>query len=111
MDVFARKQGSGSLPVAAFVGLCFVLLLSANGAANDGVTNENLLALSAPGSHQLRVLSPDLLELTLITSKAPDPARVGPWDFVEDGGQLRLPKASDFMVRAGGATIPVQSVG
>jgi hypothetical protein len=111
MDVFAWKPGSDSFPIAAFVGLFSVLLISAAAAANDGLTNENPLALPAPGSHHLRVLSPDMLELTLITSKAPDPAKVGQWDFVGEGGQLRLPGASGFMVRAGGATIPVQSVG
>jgi hypothetical protein len=109
MDVLARMLGSLWRNVAAFFGLC--LLFSTTAAARDALTNENFLALPAPGSHQLRALSPDLLELTLITSKAPDPAKVGPWDFVGDGGQLRPPKASEFTVRAGGATLPVRSVG
>src|SRR5439155_26341601 len=71
----------------------------------------NPLALPAPGFHQLQVLSPTILELTLITSKQPDPARVIQWDFVDANQELHLPSLDQFAVRAGGTPVPVEAVG
>src|SRR5688500_4395095 len=39
-----------------------------------GITSPNPLAMPAVGEHRLRVLSPTLLELTLITTKQPNSA-------------------------------------
>ncbi len=75
------------------------------------LSDDNPLALPTVGSSELRILSPALLELTLITTKAPDPAPVKEWDFVSESGQLRLPAAGEFQVSAGGRAIPVQAVG
>src|SRR2546430_4770017 len=46
------------------------------------IANDPSLAMPAPGSYQLRILAPDLLELDLINTKPPDPAHVASWDFV-----------------------------
>src|SRR5207237_6291635 len=62
-------------------------------------------------SCQLRVLSPLLLELTLITTKQPDPSRVTQWDFIDGGGGLRLPSKEEFAVTAGGKTIAIERIG
>ncbi len=69
------------------------------------------LHLPAPGDHQLRLLSPTLLELTLITAKAPDPARIKEWDFIVNEEPTALPATNQFVVTANGQTIPVQTVG
>jgi hypothetical protein len=121
MDVFARSHENGSAlrrwsplrlaVIGSFITLFLFLPFPAHALADDAVTNENLLALPAPGHHQLRILAPTLLELTLITTKAPDPAKVEQWDFVGDDGKLRLPKPSEFIVRTGGNNIPVNAVG
>ncbi|MEW6304978.1 MAG: glycoside hydrolase family 9 protein [Verrucomicrobiota bacterium] len=63
-----------------------------------------------PGDCELRVIAPGVLELTLITTKPPDPARVTHWDFAGTDG-LRLPGPQEFQVTADGQTLPVQTTG
>src|SRR5258707_15608530 len=74
----------------------FVLCISTVLADGLVMPEEPALELPVPGAYQLRILSPSILELTLITAKAPDPAPVERWDFVGTNGQLRLPDAKQF---------------
>ena len=69
------------------------------------------LALPKPGDYTLRILSPTVLELVLINTKAPDPARVDSWDLVNANTQFQSPGPSAFLVTANGQQIAVQSVG
>jgi hypothetical protein len=71
----------------------------------------NPLRLPQVGNHELRILTPTLLELFLVTTKAPDPARVTEWDFVDEKFKLRLPAATEFAVEVNGAKVDVESVG
>jgi hypothetical protein len=63
------------------------------------------------GSNTLHVLSPTILELKLINTKQPDPARVSQWDLVDDNNQFIAPSASAFRVTVNGQVIPVTAVG
>ncbi|MGZ5544253.1 MAG: cellulase N-terminal Ig-like domain-containing protein, partial [Limisphaerales bacterium] len=65
----------------------------------------------ASGSTTLTILSPNLLELTLITVKAPDPARVPQWDFVDDKFQFVAPDVAQISVKAGARQISVKRIG
>src|SRR6266436_6076998 len=65
-------------------------------------TDDRPLSLPPVDGRQLRVLSPSLLELTLITSKPPDPARPPEWDFVDANLQLHLPSPAQFRVTVAG---------
>lgn len=67
--------------------------------------------MPAVGSFGLRVLSPTVLELTLITTKEPDPARVNTWDFIDASGQWKGPNVSQFKVLAGGQEVTVAQAG
>jgi hypothetical protein len=58
----------------------------------------------------LRILSPTVLELQLITRKDPDPAQLATWNFVNASQQLTAPAASEFNVTANGQAIGVQTV-
>ncbi|HEY3819991.1 MAG TPA: glycoside hydrolase family 9 protein [Polyangiaceae bacterium] len=70
------------------------------------------LDLPAVGAAELRIVTPTLLEVSLVTTKAVDPAPLGAWDFVGENGQpSTLPPASNFVVHAGSSTVPVASVG
>lgn len=80
-------------------------------AAGVALTDDNPLVLPPVGSYQLRVLSPTILELTLVTTKGPGLTGNSPWDFVDAHGQCRLPAVTDFLVSAGTNRIPVKSVG
>lgn len=71
----------------------------------------NPLALREVGSAQLTVLSPTLVELSLVTTKDPDPAPVTKWNFVGPNFSLSIPAASEFSVDADGSAIPVSEVG
>jgi len=75
------------------------------------IANDPSLVMPAPGSYQLRILAPDLLELDLINSKPPAPARVASWDFVNAASQLNLPSPQDLTVTVGAQQFPVQLVG
>src|SRR5436190_6226897 len=69
------------------------------------------LALPRPGDYTLHILSPNVLELLLINSKAPDPAHVDTWDLVNANTQFQAPPPSAFLVTANGQQIAVQAVG
>lgn len=75
-----------------------------------GITDDNPLAMPAVGDHGLRVLTPVMLELTLISTKRPD-AGVEQWDFVAKDGALRLPDIKAFVVSVDGAAAEVKSAG
>lgn len=89
--------------------LAFVKSASAEGDLR--LSDDQPLLMPPVGSYQLRILSPALLELTLITSKAPDPSPVRQWNFLDSNGQAHLPNASEFVVMAGTNAIPVRQVG
>lgn len=80
-------------------------------ASAQRISDDNPLGLPAPGAYQLRILSPNLLELTRITTKPSPTSKPREWDFVDANGRARLPGASEFLVTVGGAKTEVQSVG
>lgn len=71
----------------------------------------NPLAVPQVGDHQLRILSPRVLELSLVTTKEPDPARVTTWDFVGENARLQLPALSNWVVRINGSAVSVKAAG
>lgn len=74
-----------------------------------GVTGNNPLSMAEVGSGGLRVLSPNVLEITLINSRAPDPAgqeRLSLADYAK-----LAPSPSEFVVRVNGVVMPVTQVG
>ena len=54
------------------------------------------LQIPMTGSNLLRVLTPNVLELILINTKQPDPARVDSWDWVNDQGNFAPPDTSSI---------------
>src|SRR6185369_9138154 len=87
------------------------LFLGARGWTAASVVDYTALALPRPGDYTLHILSPNVLELVLINTKAPDPAHVDSWDLVNSNTQFVAPPASAFLVTANGSQIAVQSVG
>ena len=71
------------------------------------MSDDDPLAMPPVGAHQLRVLSPEMLELTLITTKGPDPAIVTVWNFVGSMAHLE----NEFSVVVDGKSNAVKSVG
>jgi hypothetical protein len=87
------------------------LLLGCFSAAAETVISDNApLQLPAPGAHELRVLSPSVLELTLITTKKSESSPVNEWDFAVDG-KARLPGPREFLVLVDGKTNQVKLAG
>jgi len=75
------------------------------------VNEDHSLQLPRPGFSRLTVLSPTVLELTLVSTKRPYPAPVEQWNFVDDKGDARLPAAADFVVTAADKPVTVSAVG
>jgi hypothetical protein len=71
----------------------------------------NPLALPLVGDYGLRVLSPTVLELTLINTKDMSTGRVPNWDFVSDTFVLSLPATGAFTVSANSQTVAISSLG
>jgi hypothetical protein len=113
LPVPPRYGGAMLLEKAGFLLAAAWLILHqpATGAAADAFDESTPLALPAVGSHALRIISPQVLELLRVTTKDPDPARVKEWDFVGPNGQPRLPDAAEFTVRADGQACGVARVG
>jgi hypothetical protein len=80
-------------------------------ASNVLLNDSAPLYLPQVGDHQLRLLSPTLLELMLVTTKAPDPAPVTQWNFVDTNGNLALPDPSQFAITANGQQLLAQILG
>ena len=71
---------------------------------------ENTLALPAVGDQQLRILSPTLLELTLITTKDPTNPPTE-WNFVGPNFKLELPATNEVVVKVAGRAAAVKTLG
>jgi hypothetical protein len=93
------------------VSLLFAVSLAFGSQAADRLSDPNPLGLPRVGDYQLRILASNLLEITLITTKPPDPAPVSQWDFVTSDGELHVPEPTAFNVLAGDQTIRVEAVG
>lgn len=89
----------------------FLLTLFALTNAGAAEPEINPLALPRPGDHWLRCLSPTVLELTLITTKPPEPAPPSQWDFGSEDHPLRLPKAQQFEVSVAGKHPVITAIG
>jgi hypothetical protein len=92
------------------LGVCLFALGSV-GRAGVALNDLNPLRMPAIGDYGLRVLSPTLLEVTLINTKAKDASTVTEWNFVDSSGNLSAPDVSEFAVTANGQAVGVQSVG
>ena len=90
--------------------LALLVLISFSTITNVKALDEPL-SMPAVGTAGLKVIAPDLLELTLITTKAPPPARPTQWNFVAANSQYVLPAIGKFLVTADGLPALVQSVG
>jgi hypothetical protein len=101
----------GQVAEASRLCLSAVLFLGTALPCLAGDLPENPLALPVPGSTTLRILSPTLLELTLITRKEPDPRPPPQWNFVDAQSRLQSPPPSAFLVKSDNRTLPVQAVG
>ncbi len=79
----------------------------------SGVSVVDYVNLEMPGvgSNTLHVLTPSLLELKLINTKQPDPARVNQWDLVDANNQFLSPPTSACTVTADGQPVAVTAVG
>ena len=98
---------------AAFRFLLATGLLLAGGspARAAALDDTDPLQLVEIGDHQLRLLSPTVLELMLVTTKEPDPAPLTQWNFVDKEGAAALPPPKEFSVLAGDQSVSVQAVG
>lgn len=75
------------------------------------LSDEQFLRVPPVGATQLRVLSPTLLELTLVTAAPASSPSARQWNFVSSQSQPRLPDAGQFVVLCGQKQLPVKSVG
>lgn len=91
----------------ALAALCFFYLACADGSRPEAET----LSIAPPvGVTELRILTPSMLELTLVNTKANIRARPEQWDFVQRR-QTNLPTTNQFVVTANGQPIPIAAVG
>jgi hypothetical protein len=91
-SVTTPSQSAGSLP------------------AESEMDATNLIAPPV-GDNALRILSPTLLELRQITTKAPDPAEALTWNFINSSGVRTSPELSEFVVTVSGHKVDVTSIG
>lgn len=66
-----------------------------------GWTGTNALAMPLPGEKTLRVLTPTILELTLITTKPSPSSAVTQWNFVGAEFSPRIPAPASFTIQSG----------
>lgn len=88
----------------------FALLFLMSLLGSSAASHTNPLSMPPAGFTELRVLSPKVLELFLVTTKASETAPVGEWDFVIEG-KGNLPSADNFQVLVAGQPVKVSHVG
>lgn len=112
--VFARpvrvRHGEKMFRTLLFAGCCFAISSLHSSAEEFLISDDNPLAMPPVGAHQLRMVSANLLELTLISTKQPD-ANVTTWNFIGANGKASLPGAGEFSVSVDGKIDAVKAVG
>jgi hypothetical protein len=91
--------------------LSLVLVLPLKAASLDQLSDDEPLQLPPVGAYQLRVLTPALLELTLITTKATVLTPIRLWNFVDRDGRAQLPTPQQFSVSATAKNFDIKTVG
>ena len=94
--------------LCAVLSLSFVLGCTAG--KHQAITDDQPLVLPQVGAYQTRLLSPTILELTLITTKKSPTAQVLV-DFVNSKFEPRLPKPESFLVSVLNKPASVRRVG
>ena len=102
------RRGKSALRGGCAAGLLAVSLVGSTFAVDTSHLN---LKVPQPGDHTLYILSPNLLELFLVNTKQPDPARVDSWDWVNDQGTFVPPDTSKIKIVVNGLTNNVAGVG
>ncbi len=74
-------------------------------------TNFPSLHISVPGDSSLHVLTPTLLELSLVNTKQPDPGQLDAWDWVTAQGNFAPPSLASVKVVVNGQTNNIAGVG
>ena len=89
------------------------LLLAVNPVVVFGktITDDVFLRMPVAGDNELRVVSSNVVELTFITTRAPDPAPLTQWGFIDATGNGSPPAAGEFKVLVNGQAVTVASVG
>ena len=105
------RSTAAAIRRGAVASITACVLMPVGCAAAEEAHSQNLSHLPLVGETELRVLSPTLLELTLITTKQPDPAITTEWNFVTKSQKPELPKPSEFIVTAGTNRIGVTNLG
>ncbi len=80
-------------------------------AAELTISDDAPLEMPKTGAHQLRILAPNLLELTLITTRKTESTPPEQWNFVDKQATLHSPAAKAFQVLADEKLLTVRSVG
>ncbi|HEY5915449.1 MAG TPA: glycoside hydrolase family 9, partial [Verrucomicrobiae bacterium] len=91
--------------------LCLLLACVTGSGAGSPEPAPTPVELPDIGVSDLRIIKPDLLELTLITTKAAGESRPATWDFAQDNDQARLPAPGEFAVTCAGKNVTVARVG
>jgi hypothetical protein len=95
-----------------FVAALFLIGCScSNPSANAQNYDGSPIQMPPVGMSELKILTPTLLELTLITTKSPYPAPITIWNFVDPNGTLHLPSTNEFLVAANSRPVAVTDVG
>jgi hypothetical protein len=89
----------------------FALAVCLFALVNDALAASNPLSMPKPGHHELRVISPTVLELYLVTTKAQPSSPITQWDLVHADGKPNLPAPNSFSVTAKNQQVPVTAVG
>src|SRR6267142_1243843 len=100
MKTFTRILFFGSV-VVFFYGRCLAL-----SPPSPPLTNDATLHLQLVGQNELHILSSNVLEVKLITTKTLA-AGVDQWNFVSALGLPMFPSAVEFIVLVNGKTVPV----
>ncbi len=95
-----------------FVSNCCIAFLTVPLLAEEyGWTSTNSLEMPRLGSHELRILAPAVLELSLITTKKDANSPVDAWNFVGDNFSLDLPAPTEFEVSVNGKSAAIKQIG
>ncbi|HSU54500.1 MAG TPA: glycoside hydrolase family 9 protein [Candidatus Dormibacteraeota bacterium] len=98
------------LALRCLLSIIFTGLVFGCSATDVPLSDDQPLLMPSVGASELRILTPTILELTLITTKSPDKAPQE-WNFADDGNQLHLPSATQLTVKAGDKSIRITALG